>query len=318
MHKKREADMQIRKNRRYLYDTPRALILIAVLLFIPLYGDAMSKGILRGIRLCVTTIIPAVFPFMILSSMMISYAVFDNIRCLSRPFERIFHINRNGIPAFFCGTFCGFPLGAKCAAEAYERGLLSKDECERLIGFSSNASPAFLICGVGAMQENPWEGVLFYVIMLISAVTVGALIGRKKTACTMQAATNGYGFSFTDAVERAGIGTLHVCSYLLFFSALIGILQAFVLKSTFLCAITLPFLEIGSAVFFLSKSSIPKLAKRALIAFATSYGGLSVHLQAAGLLRGTGISMKKYYLAKLLQGLLSALIILILGSLKIL
>lgn len=294
----------------HIWRTP---ILLFVLLLIPLYGEAMSNGILRGIHLCVTTIIPSVFPFMILSSMMIGYAVFDNIRLLSHPFERIFKVNRNGLSAFLCGTFCGFPLGAKCAAEAYEQGYLSKDECERLIGFSSNASPAFLICGVGSLRGSTAEGLLLYAVMLLSAIVVGMLLGRKKTACKMQAVYREYDFSFTSAVERAGIGTLYVCSYLLLFSALIGILQAFALKNTILSAIVLPFLEIGSAVFFLSKSTLPPLLSRALIAFAASFGGLSVHLQAAGLLRGTGISMRRYYIAKLAQGLLSFLIVLTLG-----
>lgn len=291
----------------------RTPILLLILLLIPIYGQAMSEGILRGIRLCVTTIIPSVFPFMILSSMMLGYAVFDNIRLLSMPFEHIFRVNRNGLSAFLCGTLCGFPLGAKCAAEAYVHGRISKDECERLIGFSSNASPAFLICGVGSLLKSTTDGVFLYIVMILSAVAVGMLLGRKQTACEVQTVHKQYDFSFTDAVEHAGISTLYVCSYLLLFSALIGILQAFVLKNTILSAIVLPFLEIGSAVFFLSDCDLPSWISRALIAFAASFGGLSVHLQAAGLLRGTGISMKRYYAAKLLQGVLSFLIVLALG-----
>ena len=292
----------------------RALALVAVMLTIPLYGDAMREGVLKGIRLSVYTVIPSVFPFMVLSSMIVGYGVFDRITVLSRPFERLFRVNKNGLCAFLCGILCGFPLGAKCASEAYTQGLLTKDECERLIGFSSNASPAFLILGVGAMQGSVSEGVFLYAVMLFSAVLVGILLGRKKTPhAAIGAVADPNGFSLTDAVERAGLGTLYICSYLLFFSALIGILQAYVLRAEALCAAVLPFLEIGSAVVFLSGTSLHPLLRRALIAFAVSFGGLCVHLQASGLLRGTGISMKRYYTAKLLQGLLSFLLVLLLG-----
>ncbi len=304
------------KNRRYTPEALRAPLLLLILLLIPLYGEAMSDGILRGIRLCATTIVPSVFPFMVLSSMMIGYSVFDKMALLSRPFERLFRVNKNGLPAFLCGALCGFPLGAKCAAEAYEHGYLSKDECERLIGFSSNASPAFLICGVGAMRGSAREGVLLYAVMLFSAVVIGALSGRGHAARTIRVTHTTYNFSFTDAVERAGIGTLYVCSYLLLFSALIGVLQAFVIKNALFSAILLPFLEIGSATAFLSTAEISPLLCRALTAFAVSFGGLSVHLQAAGLLRGTGISMKRYYAFKALQGVLSFGIVLILGLIK--
>ena len=106
----------------------RALALVAVMLTIPLYGDAMREGVLKGIRLSVYTVIPSVFPFMVLSSMIVGYGVFDRITVLSRPFERLFRVNKNGLCAFLCGILCGFPLGAKCASEAYTQGLLTKDE----------------------------------------------------------------------------------------------------------------------------------------------------------------------------------------------
>ncbi len=273
----------------------------------------MRLGIERGIRLCVTTIIPSVFPFMILSSMMIGYSVFDRMSFLSRTFEKLFHINKNGLTAFLCGSLCGFPLGAKCAAEAYERGVISKDECERLIGFSSNASPAFLICGVGAMRGSIAEGVLLYAAMLFSAVIVGIIFGIKKEAHPRPIVHKTEDFSFTDTVERAGINTLYVCSYLLLFSALIGILQAFIFKNAVISAIFLPFLEIGSATAFLSQTKLSPIFSLALTAFAASFGGLSVHLQSAGLLRGTEISMKPYYVSKLLQGAISFFIVLFIG-----
>ena len=301
--------MLTRKKQRHTPDVLRVPLLLLILLLIPLYGEAMSEGIIRGIRLCATTIVPSVFPFMVLSSMMIGYSVFDKMDFLSRPFERLFHVNKNGLPAFLCGTLCGFPLGAKCAAEAYGHGYLSKDECERLICFSSNASPAFLICGVGAMRGSTLEGVLLYMVMIFSAIVIGVLSGRRHTTHTVQVHCHSHNFSFTDTVERAGIGTLYVCSYLLLFSALIGILQKFVLKSALLSAFLLPLLEIGSATAFLSTAKIPPFLCRALTAFAVSFGGLSVHLQAAGLLRGTDISMKKYYAFKTLQGMLSFFII---------
>ena len=74
--------------------------LLLLLLMIPFYGEAMRIGVVRGIRLCVSTVIPSVFPFMILSSVMIGYSVFDRMDFLSRPFEKLFHVGKSGLPAF--------------------------------------------------------------------------------------------------------------------------------------------------------------------------------------------------------------------------
>ena len=294
----------------------RPILLLTTLLLIPLYAEPMRNGILNGIQLCVKTIIPCVFPFMILSSMLLHSSAFDLSPGLSRLFEKAFHINKNGLCAFLCGCLCGFPLGAKCAKETYVSGRISEDECERLIGFSSNASPAFLISGVGVLRKSIAEGVFLYIVMVLSAILVGLLIGRKKEPSSVSGTKKTLDFSFTDTVEGAGIGTLYVCSYLLFFSALIGILKAFVFKSALINALFLPLLEIGAASTFLSNAELPEFLALALTGFAASFGGFSVHLQSAGILRDTKISMKYYYFSKFLQGILSFSIILFLCALR--
>ncbi len=290
----------------------RTSILLLVLLLIPLYGEAMSDGILGGIRLCVRSIIPAVFPFMVLSSMMIGYGVFDQVKLLSRPFERIFHISKNGLCAYLCGIFCGFPLGAKCAAEALDHGQISKEECERLIIFSACPSPAFIICGIGGLYASIKKGVLLYLITLICGAFIGIFLGRDQRASNRKEAPSTPYFSFTEAVERAGLNTLYICSYLLLFSGIMAILRA-ALSSSLLLSCILPFLEIGAASAFLTAAEIPSVLSFALCAFAASFGGFSVHLQCAHAVRGTGISMKKFCFYKLIQGMIAFTLAFLIG-----
>ncbi|MBR2325465.1 MAG: hypothetical protein IKA53_05435 [Clostridia bacterium] len=292
----------------------RAAVLSLVLLLIPLYGPSMSEGIQNGIRLCATTVIPAVFPFMILSSMMLGYGVFDGMPLFSRPFERIFRVNKNGLCAYLCGVFCGFPLGAKCTAEALKGEMLSRDEAERLVIFSANPSPAFLICGVGGLLGSVKKGVFLYLITLLCGALIGMALGRGKRITQRKKAHTALHFSLTEAVENAGLHTLYICSYLLLFSALIGVLGTLI-TSPLLLSFFLPFLEIGSASAFLASGKIAEPLAFALCAFAASFGGLCVHLQCAHVLRGTGVSIKKFFLLKVLQGLIAMAVALFFGFL---
>lgn len=300
-----------KKNVRLLYNL-RAFLLLLPLFLIPLYAEAMRAAITRGIRLCATTIIPSIFPFMVLSSLILHFSVTDSIGFLARPFTRLFHIGEGGLCAFLCGTLCGFPLGAKCAVEAYQSHKISKDECERLIAFSSNASPAFLIAGVGALRSNMREGVALYFLMIFSSILIGFLMGRKKCASQSFQGETDTEFSFTLTIENAGLQTLFVCSYLLFFSALIGVFELLFANIPLLFSFFLPWLEIGSSCAMLARAPITPQLSLSLTALSVSFGGLSVHLQTAGLLRGSGISMKQYCYAKLLQGVLSFALSLIL------
>ena len=56
-------------------------------------------------------------------------------------------------------------------AERYKVVKISKNECERLIGFSNNASPAFVISGVGyALFGSIRIGVFLYILSFISSI----------------------------------------------------------------------------------------------------------------------------------------------------
>lgn len=289
----------------------RAMLLLLPLLFVPLYAEALRQGTVRGIRLCVTTIIPSVFPFMILSSLILHYSVAESLGFLSGGFRRLFRIGEGGFCAFLCGFLCGFPIGAKCAAEAYEAKRITKEECERLIAFCSNASPAFVIAGVGAMRKSIYDGIILYLLMLLCSVTVGIFLRRKKAPSMGGAIMIRKSLSFTKCVENAGLQTLFVCSYILLFSSVIGVLKAAFANNTLLLSIVLPFLEIGSACEALATIHLSKKLSMAFTAFAVSFGGLSVHLQTATILRESSVCMNTYYVAKLIQGLLAFLLALL-------
>ena len=306
---KKQSSITSSKKRDAFYGALREIMLLLALLMIPLYGEAMSKSITSGIYLCVTTVIPSVFPFMILSSMLIGYSVFEQIRWLARPFTHVFKVNEHGLSTYLCGVLCGFPLGAKCAAQTYRMGFISKDECERLIVFSSGASPAFLICGVGSLRGDLTDGIILYLITVLSGALLGFLLGKgKSSTVSVLSCGKEQKFSITESVEHAGISTLYVCSYLLLFSALIGVLKLILSENEALLSLILPFLELGSAASFLAKARIPRMLSLALTAFCASFGGLSVCLQSLGFLKSTDVDKMRLMRLKLLHGVIAFLL----------
>lgn len=284
-----------------------ALALLSVLVSTIFLSEEIAEATRVGMTLCARTVIPSVFPFMILSGIVGAYAAFDSLPLLTRPFESLFHIHRCGITAFLSGIFCGFPLGVKCTVDLYRAGRLTKDEAERLIGFSNNTGPAFLVSAIGiGMRGAMRDGVLLYLTMVVSAVVVGILCGIGHRAGDGGEVCTGEEFHLVTCIRDAGFNTLAVASYLTFFSVVTGLL-ARLLPSGTLLSFLFPFLEVGNAASYLAtRSLLPPRVTLALTAFATSFSGLSVHMQARHFLAGSGISMRRYYPMKLAQGLLAA------------
>ena len=61
----------------------------------------------------------------------------------------LFNIRGEGSFAFIMGILSGYPMGAKIAANFRQNNICSKVECERLLSFTNNSGPLFIIGSVG-------------------------------------------------------------------------------------------------------------------------------------------------------------------------
>ncbi len=287
---------------------------ILVLLSLFIYRDSrvISRAVGGGLRLCYTTIIPAVFPFMILGDLVLSLMHFEKIGFIKRMFSRLFKIRGHAVNAFIIGALCGFPIGVKIAKELYLSEVISKEECERLIGFSNHASPSFVISAIGiSMRKSAVQGLALYLIPIFASFIAAFLFSIGKSSPREKSIKNTeiseIKFSLTDSVKSAAENTLSVCGFIVIFSVIISLLSSFVGDEAFMLFIS-PFLEIGNSCKLISESRI--LTERVsfiLSAFAIAFSGFSVHLQSKSILTGTDISMKKYYIMKLFSAFLSVI-----------
>lgn len=285
-----------------------SLIILTLSAFISVFlSPYITKYTNDGLRLCANTIIGSVFPFLILTDIFVAFARFDSIGCFRRLFEKIFKINGYAITAYAVGLICGFPLGVKVAVDLYKSGLISRDECERLIGFSNNTGPAFVIGGVGfGLRGSVKEGIILYFSMLIASAISGFIIGlgKKSTSVNNEYERNSI-YDFISSVKNAATNTLNVCAFVVFFSVISGILSL-VIKNEIAYSLAVSIAEVSNAAKVLARSSYPRKISLSLTSFAISFSGISVHMQAKCFTYGTEISMKRYYITKILQGTLSA------------
>lgn len=276
----------------------------------------------EGLRLCVTTVIPSLFPFMVVSELIVSGGAVRAVgRLLARPFRRLFGISGDGGCAVILGMLCGFPIGTKSAVSLYRQKKIGRDECARLLTFSNNPSSAFLISAVGtSLFGSRFFGVLLYVLTLLSALLVG-LFGnllRKKSEreapCAPSersaAPTVGGITAFTGAVTSSALSMLSVCAFVVFFCALTGTLEHLLSAYSIpeeIAALCFGFFELTGGVARAASCS-PAVAGY-LCALIVGWSGLSVHFQIMSLCAELPISFRPYFIAKLAQGILNALLL---------
>ena len=280
-----------------------------------LLPDVSAQAARDALELCAQTVIPSLFPFFVLSSLLIACGASELLSELLSPLMRpLFGLSGAGAAALALGLCGGYPVGARAAAELVESGSLSQDEGERLLAFCNNAGPGFLlgVCGAGVFSSSR-AGAALYLIHVAAALCTGLLICRAlppvppgksthKTAKPMRFST-----AFPAAVQNALTGCLNVSAFVVFFTVLARLLLHFLpvaFASLLPCALLLGFLELTSGVLSLPCSRAGFLACAALL----GWGGLSVHCQTLSVLAVSPLSARYYLKGKALQSLLSLLL----------
>ena len=122
------------------------LPVLAAVILLALYPARASAAACEGVKQSLTQVFPALFPFFVLTKLLLSRSGRGKPpRLLSRFSERLFAVPSAALPVFLLSLVSGCPVGAASAAELYRRGGCSKDEAERLAVFCSNCGPAFLL-----------------------------------------------------------------------------------------------------------------------------------------------------------------------------
>ena len=130
-------------------------ISIAMLIII-LNGRFSANSVQSSIELCIQTVIPALFPFFILSCILNSCFIGQRFVFLD-PIRKFCRIPSGTESILLVGLLAGYPVGAQLITDAYQQGALSKENAHRMLGFCSNAGPAFLFGMLATAFSKPAE-----------------------------------------------------------------------------------------------------------------------------------------------------------------
>ena len=300
--------------KQHIRDLCLALGLLCAALALVLWpGEAMS-AMKDGLSLCGNVILPSLFPFFVLSSLVVELGM---SRCLGRLFQPVmaplFRVNGACASAVALGFIGGYPVGARTAIALYESGQCSRTEAERLLAFCNNSGPAFIlgVVGTGVFGSGA-AGLLLYLAHVAASLLVGVLFRfyryREPPRPSRQPEAHFQAARFSAA-------------FILFFTVTIrmltlsGLLTGLARLLARLCAplglsqvwaerLLTGVLEVSSGVSSLTGGALS--GRLSMAAFMLGWAGLSVHCQVLAFLGDSGLSMGTYLWGKLLHGLLSA------------
>ncbi len=291
------------------------ILLLALALLITL-SSRYANATLDGIKLWFACVLPSLFPYLFITTILSSLSVTQKATNLLSPITRtVFKVNGGVGYAFFISLLSGYPVGAKAVADLKEQGVISNTEAVRASILCSNSSPAFLIGSIGSFTFNDRAfGITLFCLHLLSVLINGFLFSfykrkEKPTNLTFKCtAENGgnllYDGAYSSVISVLVVGGLITVFYILteilegtgIFSPLVSLLSTVTDEQT-AKSVVFGCFECTRGLKQLSLGSTPGLALPIALGLC-GFGGVSVIAQSLAFLRRAKIKTAPFLLSK--------------------
>ncbi len=227
-----------------------------------------------------------------------------------------------------------------------EEKLLTKAEAERLLAFTNNSGPLFIIGAVAVgMFNSPRIGFILLSCHILASLTVGILFrfyGNRKDRIKSIVSDKVFnrfkkelintrpvniGEVLGDSIRNSINTMLAIGGFIILFSVIInllletgainyiatlfaGFLSLIGISRDIVAPILSGFFEITTGINMVSKVEGISFAQQlAAVSLILGWAGLSVHFQVYSIISKTDISIKPYLFGKFIQGVIAAIYI---------
>lgn len=291
------------------------IILLCIISLIEIFLNKMLifNTISTSLNIWINTLIPTLFPFFIISDILINYNITNYIpNQIKRIFTKLFNTSDNIITIFFLSLLSGFPSAAKNIKLMVDKKLINTKEASHTLIFTHFANPLFIL---GTIQTFFIKNKKLCIIILLSHYTPNIILGiltrhsSKKEKNIIEKKEN---IIFSKVIIKSiknSIDTLLTilgilaCS-LIISSLIINRLKLNIYNETLLKCL----LEITMGINNLSKLNIPNIYKTILTSMTLSFGGLAIHMQVLSFITEVNLSYKKFLIARIYHSILSGII----------
>ncbi len=316
--------------KKYFFTIIFLLFTISLILF----SDSNLLAAQNGLALWATKVLPCLFPFFVATELLcktnFTYILGKFLNKFMRP---IFNVPGESAIALILGTISGYPIGAKVVCNLKKDKIISKIEAERLIAYTNNSGPLFILATVGiSLFANKKIGGILLISHIFSSLLVGYFFRfwkkekletsfkeMKFNEKNIPIKISNFGEILGNAIKSSISNILSIGGFIVLFSVIMSILNTsgiVNLISNFLGIFSIPE-EISSALFtgIIELTNGVNLTSNLyenyhllsilLTSFLLGFGSFSVLLQVYSIISKENISIKPYILGKFLHGIFS-------------
>lgn len=280
----------------------KAIAIVFLTANIVLFSDKMTAAALSGLNLWLNTVVPSLFPFMVISSWL-SFGGRGGKNAADSLTLRLFGVPSAVMPVFVIGIISGYPVGAKLTSDLYSDGIITRSTAEHMLSFCNNPGIVFMTSAVAASMLSDRRSALFFIgICVFSSLFTGIVYNllfpcRDIMKNVLPSGQKRAGIYTAVASAVRSILTVGGC-IIFFFVVSESIINVLPMSDSLTRGLVGGILEFTGGIGYLALSGFPKRVVYPLIAALLCWGGFSVHLQTLAIMESGDIDMKKYIVCK--------------------
>lgn len=308
-----------------------SIMILFLLLFVGIEilteSSSIMESVLFSFQIWYSSIFPSLFPFFVLSELLIHYGFVEFLsELLKQPMYLLFRMNGNASFVFIMSLISGFPSSAKYIRELHKQNLLNTVEATKLLMFTHFSNPLFILGTISLLfLKNKEVGLFILICHYIGNIIIGLLFRNwhpchtkpnktsfKTAILAMHKKRMASKISFGSVVSKALMNSINTLLLILgtvtMFLIVTTILDNNLSLNQYYQSILNGFVEMTQGLKYVSLLAIPLKYKSIMTVMILSFGGLSVHMQVLSILSDTDIKYLPFFTARLLHSAISGLL----------
>lgn len=290
------------------------IIIICSLFFLVnliIYRNLVFDTVGFSLNIWITSLLPALFPFFIVSDILINYDVIKYFpKVIRNSIKYLFNVSDNGLVIILLSMLSGFPSNARNIKNMYLDKKITKEEGEHLLYFTHFSNPMFILGTIPLILNSNKISKYILISHYLANIILGICL-RKYNRVNDSNNSNykedkhNFGLVLTTSIRKSLDSVLSILGTLTVFLIMSTLLINFFNLDNTSSLLIKSILELTSGLKELGSYNL--LNKHLLIISSCilSFGGLSVHMQVINELVDTDISYKNYFIGRILQVVLS-------------
>ena len=290
------------------------IIIICSLFFLVnliIYRNLVFDTVGFSLNIWITSLLPALFPFFIVSDILINYDVIKYFpKVIRNSIKYLFNVSDNGLVIILLSMLSGFPSNARNIKNMYLDKKITKEEGEHLLYFTHFSNPMFILGTIPLILNSNKISKYILISHYLANIILGICL-RKYNRVNDSNTSNykedkhNFGLVLTTSIRKSLDSVLSILGTLTVFLIISTLLINFFNLDNTSSLLVKSILELTSGLKELGSYNLLDKYLLIISSCILSFGGLSVHMQVINELVDTDISYKNYFIGRILQVVLS-------------